>query len=158
MEINIKLLTEGAQLPSYETMGSAGMDIRADLTNDRRSKEFPGHKSGEYIAIYPGNTERIATGIALEIPMGFEIQVRSRSGAASQGLIVANSPGTIDADYRGEICVLLHNQSRKVRYVYHGDRVAQLILAPVERAMLVPVEELSETRRGDGGFGSTGIT
>jgi len=143
MNIEIKRLPNGKdlQLPEYKTAGSAGMDI---VTVD-----------DGYIAI--GETAMLHTGFALAIPKGYEVQIRSRSGLAKKGVFVTNAPGTIDSDYRGEICVLLTNGSADKPFYYHkGDRVAQMIVAPVVQATLVLVDELDTTARGSGGFGSTG--
>ena len=132
---------EGLDLPAYATAGAAGMDAVA----------------AEDVTIAPGARHAVATGLALAIPHGFEIQVRPRSGLAlKHGITVPNTPGTIDSDYRGELKVILINHGGKPFDVRRGDRVAQLVLAPVTRAAWVPVEELDETARGEGGFGSTG--
>lgn len=130
-------------LPRYQTPHSAGMDLLADVTDE--------------VAFEPLARRLIPTGLAIEIPEGYEAQVRPRSGLASkQGLTCLNSPGTIDADYRGEVQVLLVNVSSERTVIRRGDRIAQLIVAPVARAELLEVEALSETVRGSGGFGSTG--
>ena len=140
--LKFKKLRKGVDLPSYSTSEAAGMDIKA--------------ADGAGIAL--GETRMIRTGLAVEIPFGWELQCRSRSGLASKGIVVANSPGTIDSDYRGELCVILHNQAHLGVYEVHpGDRIAQLVLAEVPRMKIEEVEELSETDRGEGGFGSTGI-
>ena len=128
-------------LPAYETLGSAGMDIRADKT----------------MHVGPGDVVAIPTGIRLGIPEGWEMQVRSRSGLAlKHGLVVMNSPGTIDSDYRGEVMVLLYNSRDEGYTVWAGDRIAQMVLAPVHRVNWVPTEMLDQTERGEGGLGSTG--
>ncbi|MGA9521646.1 MAG: dUTP diphosphatase [Myxococcaceae bacterium] len=130
-------------LPSYQTAHAAGMDLLADLD--------------EPLTLQPMDRAAIPTGMALEVPEGFEGQVRPRSGLAlKHGLTCLNSPGTIDADYRGEVKVILANLSREPFTVSRGDRIAQLVIAPVTRAMWVEVGELGQTARGDGGFGSTG--
>ena len=130
-------------LPAYETAQSAGMDLRANLE--------------EPIALAPGERALVATGLFLQIPDGYEAQVRPRSGLAlKRGLTVLNSPGTIDADYRGEVGVILVNLSAEQQLIEKGERVAQLLFAPVTRAEFVEVAELAETERGSGGFGSTG--
>ncbi len=149
VEVKIKKLSHfdnEFQLPSYETSGAAGADVRASLGN------------GEKLLIKPGERVLVPTGLSMEIPHGYEIQVRPRSGLSFKtGLMVLNSPGTIDSDYRGEVKIILGNLSNKDEIINHGDRVAQLILAPVVQARYVEVtEELSETARGSGGFGSTG--
>nr|BDT28281.1 dUTP diphosphatase [Bacteriovorax sp. HI3] len=133
-------------LPSYETTGAAGADVRASLGN------------GEKMLIKPGERVLIPTGLSMEIPHGYEIQVRPRSGLSFKtGLMVLNSPGTIDSDYRGEVKIILGNLGKNDEVINHGDRVAQLVLAPVTQASYVVAEsDLSETARGAGGFGSTG--
>ena len=132
---------EGLDLPAYATDGAAGMDV----------------VSAEDVTIAPGARHAVATGLALAIPPGYEIQVRPRSGLAlKHGITVPNTPGTIDSDYRGELKVILINHGVQAFEILRGDRVAQLVLAPVTRAGWVEVEHLDETARGDGGFGSTG--
>lgn len=132
---------EGLELPAYASEGAAGMDVLA----------------AEEIALAPGARHAVATGLALAIPAGFEIQVRPRSGLAlKHGITVANAPGTIDSDYRGEVKVILVNLGDESFKVRRGDRIAQLVLAPVTRGSWLPVDELDETARGEGGFGSTG--
>ena len=131
-------------LPEYETSHSAGMDLRADLE--------------ETVVLDPGGRTLIPTGLYIEIPAGYEAQVRPRSGLAlKRGLTVLNAPGTIDADYRGEVGVILVNLSQEVQSVEPGERIAQLLFAPVTRCQLVEVDVLSQTERGRGGFGSTGV-
>ncbi len=132
-----------SELPAYQSDGAAGMDLRAALDE----------------TITLGSLERrlIPTGLSLEIPPGFEAQVRPRSGlAAKLGVTVLNTPGTIDSDYRGEVGVVLVNLSKEPCSIAPNDRIAQLVFATVERATLVVQEELSQTTRGDGGYGSTG--
>ncbi|MBV1918218.1 MAG: dUTP diphosphatase [Sphingomonadaceae bacterium] len=132
---------EGLQLPAYATDGAAGMDVLA----------------AEDITLEPGSRHAVATGLAVAIPHGYEIQVRPRSGLAlKHGISVPNSPGTIDSDYRGELKVILINHALEAFTIQRGDRIAQLVLAPVTRASWLPVDELDETSRGEGGFGSTG--
>ena len=132
---------EGLDLPAYATAGAAGMDVVA----------------AEDVTLAPGARHAVATGLAIAIPPGYEVQVRPRSGLAlSHGIAVPNSPGTIDADYRGELKVILINHGAAAFEVRRGDRVAQLVLAPVTRAVWLPVEQLDQTARGTGGFGSTG--
>jgi dUTP pyrophosphatase len=132
---------EGLQLPEYATEGAAGMDVLA----------------AEDVTLAPGGRHAVATGLAMAIPAGFEIQVRPRSGLAlKHGITVPNTPGTIDSDYRGELKVILINHGSEGFAIRRGDRIAQLVLAPVVQASWLAVEELDETRRGDGGFGSTG--
>ena len=131
-------------LPTYETSASAGMDVRANID--------------EPVTLQPSARALIKTGLFLEIPAGFECQVRPRSGLAlKQGLTVLNSPGTIDADYRGEVGVILINLSDKVITIEDGERIAQLVFAPVVQASWEQVDTLAESDRGAGGFGSTGI-
>ncbi|GEP50065.1 deoxyuridine 5'-triphosphate nucleotidohydrolase [Flavobacterium noncentrifugens] len=131
------------ELPNYETIASAGMDLRANLT--------------ESITLNPLERAIVKTGLFIELPIGYEAQVRPRSGlAAKKGVTVLNSPGTIDADYRGEIGVILVNLSNEAFTVENGERIAQLIIAKHERAEWISVDVLSETSRGEGGFGSTG--
>ncbi len=131
-------------LPNYETMASAGMDLRANIL--------------EPIILKPLERTIVKTGLFIELPVGFEAQVRPRSGlAAKKGITVLNAPGTIDADYRGEIGVILVNLSNDDFTVENGERVAQLVIAKHERAEWIEVEALTETSRGEGGFGSTGI-
>lgn len=130
--------------PSYETDGSAGMDVAACLE--------------EPLTVLPGDIVLVPTGFALAIPRGFEVQVRPRSGLAiKKGLTIINAPGTIDSDYRGEVKVGLINLGSEEVLVERGDRIAQLILAPVIQAELVEVSELDKTERGAGGFGHTGV-
>jgi len=136
---------EGIDLPHYATPSSAGLDLRAAV-------EDP-------VTLMPGERKLIPTGLVLEIPEGYEGQVRPRSGlAVRHGVTVLNSPGTIDADYRGEVKVILINLGEEPFTVRRGERIAQLIIAPVTRATLVEVEEVTATARGEGGFGSTGRT
>ena len=132
---------EGLDLPVYATAGAAGMDV----------------VSAEDVTIAPGVRHAVATGLAMAIPEGYEIQVRPRSGLAlKHGITVPNTPGTIDSDYRGELKVILINHGSADFAIRRGDRVAQLVLAPVTRASWLEVETLDETARGTGGFGSTG--
>ena len=142
MKINIINKSSHA-LPSYETIASAGMDLRAHIV--------------DAIVLKPLERKIIPTGLFMELPVGYEAQVRPRSGlAAKHGVSVLNSPGTIDADYRGEIGVILVNLSNDIFTVNNGDRVAQMVIAKHERAEWNEVLSLSETSRGEGGFGSTG--
>lgn len=141
--VKVKRLPHGLDLPlpAYATAGAAGMDVVA----------------AEDVVIAPGARHPVATGLALAIPEGFEIQVRPRSGLAfKHGITVPNTPGTIDSDYRGELKVLLINHGVEPFAIQRGDRVAQLVLAPVVQAAWEEIEELDETARGAGGFGSTG--
>lgn len=136
-------------LPGYETQGAAGMDVRANFAPDQR---------GSSVVIEPGERHLIPTGLTMEVPVGYEIQVRPRSGLAlKSGITLANAPGTIDSDYRGELGVILINLGFEPFEVSHGDRVAQLVLAPVTRCNWNEVGQTSQTSRGAGGFGSTGI-
>ncbi len=130
--------------PSYETEGSAGMDIRAYL-------EQP-------VMIKPGERKMIPTGLFMEFEPGFEVQIRARSGlAAKYGIGLVNGVGTIDSDYRGEIIVALINLGQDVFAVNNGDRIAQMVISPIVQAEIEPADELSDTERGAGGFGSTGV-
>jgi dUTP pyrophosphatase len=132
---------EGLALPAYATEGAAGMDVLA----------------AEDVTLAPGARHGVATGLAMAIPPGYEIQVRPRSGLAlKHGISVPNTPGTIDSDYRGELRVILINHGAEPFAVHRGDRIAQLVLAPVTQAAWHEVAELDETTRGEGGFGSTG--
>ena len=143
IKILIKRLSKEVSLPKYETNGSSGMDLAANINS--------------IINIEPGNTAIIPTGLALSIPKGFEVQIRPRSGlAAKQKLSVLNTPGTIDADYRGEIKVILINLGQESFKVEKGLRIAQMVVCPVVQAQLKEVDDLNETERGKGGFGSTG--
>ena len=143
MTINI-INKSGHALPNYETIASAGMDLRANIT--------------ESITLKPLGRAIIKTGLFIALPIGYEAQVRPRSGlAAKNGITVLNAPGTIDADYRGEIGVILVNLSNDDFVIQNGERIAQMIIAKHERAEWIEVTELSETSRGEGGFGSTGV-
>ena len=146
MDVTVKLRRVGQrgpplELPRYETAGSAGLDLRAD----------------EPVSLAPGERRLVPTGLAVEIPRGWEGQVRPRSGLALRlGVGMVNAPGTIDSDYRGEVGVILVNHGREPVSFGRGERIAQLVIAPVARAELVLVEELADSERGAGGFGSTG--
>jgi dUTP pyrophosphatase len=143
-KILIKRLSNNIPLPKYETEGSSGMDLTANVD--------------KVIEIQPGKSEIIPTGLALSIPKNYEIQIRPRSGLAAKNQIsVLNTPGTIDEDYRGEIKVILINLGEKKFKIEKGLRIAQMVLCPVIKAELEEVDELNETKRGSGGFGSTGI-
>ncbi len=143
MEIKV-INASGHKLPHYETVASAGMDIRANIPIS--------------ITLSPLERAIIKTGLFIELPMGYEAQVRPRSGlAAKKGITVLNAPGTIDADYRGEVAVILINLSNEMFVIENGERIAQLVIAKHERAQWVEVTELSQTIRGEEGFGSTGI-
>ena len=143
--MTIKIINNSQHaLPNYETLASAGMDLRANLT--------------ESIILNPLERAIVKTGLFIELPIGYEAQVRPRSGlAAKKGITVLNSPGTVDADYRGEIGVILVNLSNEPFTIENGERIAQLIIAQHERAEWIEVTMLSETDRGAGGFGSTGV-
>jgi dUTP pyrophosphatase len=142
MNVNIINLSKHP-LPAYETAGSAGMDIRANIN--------------QLVEIEPFGRVLIKTGLFIELPNGFEAQIRTRSGMAlKKGLSVLNSPGTIDADYRGEIGVILVNISNEKKEIKDGDRIAQMVIAKIEQPKLIEVTELNQTKRGAGGFGSTG--
>ena len=139
----IKRFSKNVIIPKYETSGSSGMDIAAYMK--------------ENIEINPGEKAIVPTGFSLSIPTGFEIQIRPRSGlAAKNNVSVLNTPGTIDADYRGEVKVILINLGKKKFIVENGLRIAQMVLCPVVQAKIEDTEELSKTDRGSGGFGSTG--
>lgn len=132
---------EGLELPAYATQGAAGMDVLA----------------AEDVVLQPGGRHAVATGLAMAVPDGYELQVRPRSGLAlKHGISLPNTPGTIDSDYRGELKVILINLGDFPFEIRRGDRIAQLVLAPVVRATWLKVDELDETTRGEGGFGSTG--
>ncbi|HKI45895.1 MAG TPA: dUTP diphosphatase [Balneolales bacterium] len=131
-------------LPSYETDHAAGMDVRAALD--------------ERVTIWPGNRALVPTGLKIELPLGYEAQIRPRSGLAIRdGITLVNSPGTIDADYRGEVKVIMINHGDQEFHINHGDRIAQMIIAPVTRVQMQAAEELNESERGECGFGSTGV-
>ena len=143
-EILIKRLSKDISLPKYETDGSSGMDLSANIEYE--------------IEILPGKSAIIPTGLAVSIPKDFEIQIRPRSGLAAKNQIsVLNTPGTIDADYRGELKVILINHSDKIFKIEKGSRIAQMVVCPVIKATLKDVDMLETTQRGSGGFGSTGI-
>ena len=142
MRIKIKSLS--GSVPSYKTEGSAGMDLRAF--------------EKEPVLIRPGERKLIHTGLYMEIEPGYEVQIRARSGLAlKQGICLANGVGTIDSDYRGEVGILLMNAGRDDFVVHNGDRIAQMVVLKYEKAEIIQSEELSETNRGSGGFGHTGI-
>jgi len=144
VDISVKRLAHAGDLPlpSYETSGSAGMDVRA----------------AENMVIAPGHRGLVGTGLAFAIPQGYEIQVRPRSGLAlKKGIGVPNSPGTIDSDYRGELKIILLNHGEEDFIIERGDRIAQIVVAPVQRGVLKEVDRLDGTARGEGGFGSTGV-
>lgn len=133
----------GFELPAYETPGSAGMDVRAALEQS--------------VTLQPGDRALIPTGLRIQLPEGYECQVRPRSGLAlKKGITVLNTPGTVDADYRGEIGIILINLSREPFEITPGERIAQLVINQYTRIQWEPVERLDETKRGDGGFGHTG--
>lgn len=143
--MNVQIINKSKHAtPSYETEGAAGMDLRANIE--------------EAVTLKPLERAIIKTGLFIALPVGFEAQVRARSGlAAKKGITVLNSPGTVDADYRGEIGVILVNLSNEDFVVNDGERIAQLVIAKHERVSWQEVEILSETERGSGGFGSTGV-
>jgi dUTP pyrophosphatase len=142
--MKVKVINKSTNpLPEYETKGSAGLDLRANLAQS--------------ILLKPMERSLVKTGLFIELPEKYEAQVRSRSGLAlKSGICVLNAPGTIDADYRGEIGVILINLSAENVEIHHGDRIAQLVFSKVKQAKWETVEVLSETQRGEGGFGSTG--
>ena len=142
-EVLIKRLSRNVELPKYETSGSSGMDLSANIDTK--------------IKIEPGKTSIIPTGISLSIPKNFEVQIRPRSGLAAKNQVsVLNTPGTIDADYRGELKVILINLGNEAFKIEKGFRIAQIVVCPVIKAKLKEVENLNKTKRGKGGFGSTG--
>ena len=142
-KIQIKKFSSSVLIPKYETLGSSGMDIAAHIN--------------ENIIINPGEKALVPTGFSMAIPRGYEVQIRPRSGlAAKKNITVLNTPGTIDADYRGEIKVILINLGKEKFVVENGERIAQMVVCPVVQANLEEVKELSETKRGSSGFGSTG--
>jgi len=142
-KIQIKKLSNSVSIPKYETPGSSGMDIAAHIKNN--------------IIINPGEKALVPTGFSIAIPIGYEVQIRPRSGlAAKKNITVLNTPGTIDADYRGEIKVILINLGKEKFTIENGERIAQMVVCPVVQTILEEVKELSDTKRGLGGFGSTG--
>jgi len=146
IEVRIQRLphAEGLPLPAYATDGAAGADLCAAVESE--------------LVLDPGERRAVPTGLVLEIPEGYEGQVRPRSGLAiTAGLTIVNAPGTIDSDYRGELKVLLVNLGSEAVSIGRGDRIAQLLIAPVTRASFVETEDLSASERGEGGFGSTGV-
>ena len=144
-KVNVKCVaSKGAVIPEYKTVGAAGADLYALVDSP--------------ITLAPGKTAMVPTGLFFEIPEGYEIQVRPRSGlAAKNGVTVLNTPGTIDSDYRGEIKIILINLGDKDFVINSGARVAQMVIAPLIQASFSIVDELSDTTRGSGGFGSTGV-
>ena len=143
IKIQIKKLSNSVIIPKYETSGSSGMDIAAHVENN--------------IIINPGEKALVSTGFSIAIPTGYEVQIRPRSGlAVKKNITVLNTPGTIDADYRGEIKVILINLGQEKFIIQNGERIAQIVVCPVVQANLEEVTELSDTKRGSGGFGSTG--
>ena len=143
-KILIKKLSKTAIIPKYETQGASGVDISANINED--------------LTLATNESILVPTGIAVSIPQGFEIQIRPRSGlAAKKGISVLNTPGTIDADYRGEIKVILINHGNEPFVIRNGDRIAQMVVCPIVQAKFEQVDELSDTERGSGGFGSTGV-
>lgn len=143
-KLTIKIINRSANpLPSYATAGSSGMDLRANTEDD--------------IILQPFERELVPTGLFIELPVGYEAQVRPRSGLAiRQGITCLNSPGTVDADYRGEIKVVLINLSNEAQTICNGDRIAQMVIQKVEMVTLAQVDEINLTVRGEGGFGHTG--
>ena len=146
--LQLKILENGCGLPipKYESEGAAGLDLLAAISESKN------------IIILPGKAEMVPTGIAIALPKGFEAQIRPRSGlAAKNGITILNSPGTIDSDYRGEISAMLINHSKVNFEIERGMRIAQMVIAPVVQFNLIKTETLDDTKRGAGGFGSTGI-
>lgn len=144
-QIHIKIVNHSDnEIPAYATQGAAGMDIRANLQ--------------QTITLQPLQRQMVPTGLFIELPEGYEAQVRPRSGLANKkGITCLNSPGTVDSDYRGEIKVILINLSDSEQTIEHGDRIAQMVIAKIERANWELAEQLNETQRGEGGFGHTGF-
>lgn len=143
----VKVLLEGGQLPEYKNPGDAGADVRVVPNPKTPDGSYP---------VFVGQTVMLSLGFRMALPEGWEMQVRSRSGLAKKGLVVANAPGTIDSGYRGPCMVLLHNQSQKPIRIEANERVAQFVLKRAPQANFVQAECLDDTVRGDGGFGSTG--
>jgi len=146
LSVDVEVLPHGAglPLPAYQTAGASGMDLHAAVSAP--------------VVILPGAVALIPTGLKIAVPQGYEAQTRPRSGLAlKHALILPNAPGTIDADYRGEVCVILLNAGAEPFIVNRGDRIAQLVIAPVAHATLRVVPKLADTVRADGGFGSTGV-
>lgn len=143
-KINVRIINKSPHaLPEYATEGSAGMDLRAHLS--------------ETVTLQPGERQLIPTGLFMELPIGYEAQVRPRSGlAVKHGITCLNTPGTIDSDYRGEIKVILINLSAEPQAIQNGERIAQMVVAPVQQVQWLPVETLEATARSAGGFGHTG--
>ncbi len=141
--VNIKIRSKSGILPEYETAGSAGMDLKAYID--------------EPVVLGPGKRTLVPTGLFIELPEGYEAQIRARSGLAIRnGISLVNGPGTIDSDYRGEIGVILINLGEEDFVINNGDRIAQMVITRYERAEWIQADELSETERGEGGFGHTG--
>ena len=148
VEVKIKTLDHydtSFELPFYATVGAAGADIRASIPEKKN------------IIVRPGERLLVPTGLSMEIPLGYEVQVRPRSGLSLKSpLMIVNAPGTIDCDYRGEVCIIVGNFGKDDYVIEHGLRIAQLVIAPVVQAKYVTTQSLNETARGSGGFGSTG--
>ncbi len=148
VQVRVKPLDhfKGLELPRYETPGSAGMDLRAAVPEDAP------------VTLQPGEWQLIPTGISMALPSGYEAQIRPRSGlAAKKGISCVNTPGTVDSDYRGELRVNLINHGKEPFVIQRGERIAQMVIAPVIQAVWDEVDTLDETERGTGGFGSTGV-
>lgn len=148
VQVRVKPLDhfKGLELPRYETPGSAGMDLRAAVPEDTP------------VTLQPGEWQLIPTGISMALPSGYEAQIRPRSGlAAKKGISCVNTPGTVDSDYRGELRVNLINHGKEPFVIQRGERIAQMVIAPVIQAVWDAVDSLDETERGTGGFGSTGV-
>ncbi len=140
---------QSIELPSYETTGAAGADVRANFPADQR----------DGVVLQAGARVLVPTGLRLEIPQGFEVQMRPRSGLAlKNGITLPNTPGTIDSDYRGPLGVIVMNAGSEPFHITHGMRIAQMVVAPVVQAQFEMADELSDTARGTGGFGSTGVS
>lgn len=151
MQVKVKKLHPDAKVPQYAEPGASGLDLHAYIRN--------GIYYGRRLIIEPGDSAIISTGIAIQIPEGYEGQIRPRSGLAAKNMIsIINTPGTIDRSYSGELMVILINLSKDECFrVGHEDRIAQLVIAPVAKAELIEVDELEQTERGEGRFGSTGV-
>jgi len=159
----VKVKLEGGSLPEYKHSGDAGADVRVIPNPMSEHGRHTGRSSGESVVVEkhgyflePGGTRMLSLGFRMAIPEGWEVQVRSRSGLAKRGIVVANSPGTIDSGYRGPCMVLLHNNTDKPYAIAANERIAQFVLKKAPQAMFAAVDDLDATIRGDGGFGSTG--
>lgn len=156
MKAKFKKLHPSAELPTYAKLGDAGMDLYACVDKDTQGA-FKGEDGKYRIRIYPATRKLIPTELSMELPFGYEAQVRSKSGLAlKNGISVLNSPGTIDAGYRGPVGIILINHGHSFFDAVHGSKIAQMVIKSVEQAEIEEVDELSDSERGEGGFGSTG--